>query len=130
MRSISSMQKRRADIVQELLSIRSLRPGNINEQYVRATRAGKPVTRGPYPVLCWREGKKVLSERLSTSEQLAQAQQDVANRKRFKKLCDELELLTRQMGEVERTQRAEQDAVKRRLKSPSNKTRKSGASSK
>jgi len=129
MDSISSMQKRREAIAQELLAIRSLRPGNINEQYVQATRAGEPVTRGPYPVLCWREGKKVLSERLSTPEQLAQAQQDVANHKRFKSLCREFESLTRQLGEVARAHVSQQEAVKKGLKSRSKKTQKSSASS-
>ena len=122
MPSISSVQKQRAVIAQELLAIRSLRPGNINEQYVRATRAGRPVTRGPYPVLCWREGKKVLSERLSTPEQVAQAQQDVANHKRFKNLCRELESLTRQLGKAERQEAASQEAAKKGLKSRSKKT--------
>ena len=127
--SISSMQKRRAAITQELLAIRSLRPGNINEQYVRAMRAGEPVSRGPYPVLCWREGKKVLSERLSTPEQLAQAQQDVANHKHFKNLCKEFESLTRQLGEAERQEAASEEAVKKGLKSRSRKTPKSNGSS-
>ncbi len=113
MHSISSMQKRRAAIAQELLAIGSLHPGNINEQYVRATRNGRPVTRGPYPVLCWREGKKVLSERLSTPEQVSQAQQDVFNHKRFKSLCREFESLTRQLGEAERQEAASNEAVKR-----------------
>ena len=87
------------------------------------------MTRGPYPVLCWREGKKVLSERLSTPEQLAQAQQDVANHKRFKNLCREFESLTRQLGEVERAQVSQQEAVRKGLKSRSKKTQKSSASS-
>jgi len=121
MHSISSLQKRRVAIAQELLAIRSLHPGNINEQYVRATRDGKPVTRGPYPVLCWREGKKVLSERLSTPEQVAQAQQDVSNHKRFKNLCREFESLTRQLGKAQRQEAASQEAVKKGLKSRSNK---------
>ena len=122
MRNISSMEKRRTAIAQELLAIRSLRPGNINEQYVRATRAGEPVTRGPYPVLCWREGKKVLSERLSTPEQVAQAQQDVSNHKRFRNLCREFESLTRQLGEAERQETASEEAVKKGLTSRSKRT--------
>ena len=130
MRSISSLQTRRRAIAQELLAIGSIRPGNINEQYVRGMRAGKPVTRGPYPVRCWREGEKVLSERLTTPEQLEQAQQDIANHRRFKELCREFEELTRQLGEVERAEATALEAAKKGLKSRSSRAGKSSASSK
>lgn len=123
--SIASVQSRRQEIAKELLAMRSMRRGNINEQYVKGKRAGKTVTRGPYPVLCWREGKKVLSERLGTDEELEQARQDVANHKRFKDLCKEFEALTQRLGELERQDAPTEEAVKKGLKSRSSKVRKS-----
>ena len=127
MHSIASLQARREEIAQELLAMHSMRRGSINEQYVKGKRAGKTVTRGPYPVLCWREGKKVVSERLSSPEQLEQARQDVANYKRFKELCKELEALTRRLGELMQETDAAAEALKKGLKSRSRKARKSGA---
>jgi len=126
MTHIEALQTRRREITEELLSLRALRPGNINNQYVQGTRRGKPVARGPYPVLCWREGDKVFSERLTTPAKLAQAQHDTANYRRFKALCKELEELTRRLGELERDEGAELERVKKGRKSRSSKARKSG----
>jgi hypothetical protein len=124
MTSTSSLQTRRREIAEELLALRSLRPGNINEQYVRGKCAGKPVMRGPYPVLCWRKGKKVLSERLTSEEEIEGARQDVANHKRFKELCKELEALTQRLGELERETTDVKETLKKKPKLPSRKTRK------
>ena len=121
MNNEKEIQQRRQDISRELLRIRSLRPGNINEQYVRTSREGKPVTRGPYPVLCWREGKKVFSERLRTPEARLQAKQDIGNYKRFKELCKELETLTRQLGCLERDKTSARADLKKKFTSRSNK---------
>ena len=102
MANTSSLQARRREIAEERLSMRSMHPGNINDQYVRGKRRDKPVTRGRYPVLCWRQGKKVLSERLTSETELERARQDVANHRRFKELCKEFEALTQRLGELER----------------------------
>ena len=123
MTSTSSLQARRREIAGELLALRSIHPGNINEQYVRGKCAGKPIMRGPYPVLCWREGKKVLSERLTSEEELERARQDVANHKRFKELCKEFEALTQRLGELERKETTE-ETLKKKSKSSSRRTRK------
>ena len=128
MDSISAVQTRRREIAEELLAMRSLRRGSINEQYVKGQRSGKTVTRGPYPVLCWREGRKVFSERLTTAEEVEHARQDVANHKRFGELCREFEVLTRRLGELERAENAAEVALKKGLKSRSSKVKKSSES--
>jgi len=115
MHGIASLQTRREEVAQELLAMRSMHPGSINEQYVKGKRAGKTVTRGPYPVLCWREGKKVVSKRLTSAEELEQARQDVANYRRFRELCKELEALTRRLGELMREAGASEEALKKGL---------------
>ena len=124
MDTIASLQARRQSITDELLLMRSLHPGNVNEQFVKGRRAGKPVTRGPYPVLCWREGKKVFSQRLTSDEQRQQAQQDTDNYRRFKALCKKFESLTHQLGELERNETAADEALKKGLKSPLSKAKK------
>ncbi len=125
MRSIQAVRDRRVAIAEELLAIRSMRPGNINEQYVKTRRGGKVSLRGPYPVLCWREGKKVFSERLTSPERLEQAKRDVRAHKRFKELCKEFEALTLRLSQWERQEEAAHAQLKKRLKSPSNKAKKS-----
>ena len=125
MDSISAVQTRRREIAEELLAMRSMRRGNINEQYAKGKRAGKVVTRGPYPVLCWREGKTVFSQRLTSAKELERVRQDVANHKRFKQLCREFETLTQRLGELERAGDTHEATVKKGLKSRSNKAGKS-----
>ena len=119
---IRAIETRRIAILKEMATIRSLHPGSINEQCLKGTKAGKPVVRGPYPVLCWREGKRVFSKRLSASDELKRARQDIANHTRFRSLCKEFEVMTGQLGELEREQEADMEALKKGLKSRSNRT--------
>ena len=127
MSTVSSLDARRQSIVDELVSMRSLHPGNINEQFVKGQRDGKVVTRGPYPVLCWRVGKKVCSLRLRSDQEIQDARQDTENFRRFKELCKELEDLTLELGQLERDQHSELETVKKKRKSPSSKAKKSRA---
>ena len=113
MPTMRTLEKRRQSVVDELLAIRSLHPGNVNEQFVKGQRAGKEVIRGPYPVLCWRVGKKVFSQRLHSEQEVEVAQRDTENFRRFKKLCKCFEEITRELGQLEREQRAGIEAVKK-----------------
>ena len=125
MATIRSLDARRQSVVEELLSMRSLHPGNINEQFVKGQRGGKAVMRGPYPVLCWRVGKKVFSQRLRSEQEIREAQRDTGNFRRFKELCKQLEDMTLELGKLEREQKSAVETVKKTRKSPSNKARKS-----
>lgn len=98
---IAELETRRNAILEEMRSIRSMRRGTINEQYLKVPRKGKePSLRGPYYVLSRREGEKTVSWRLSGIE-LEKARADVAAHKRFALLCKEFEELTTKMGETE-----------------------------
>ena len=97
---ITELESRRDAILEEMRSIRSMRRGTINEQYLKVPRKGKePSLRGPYYVLSRREGEKTVSWRLSGVE-LEKARADVAAHKRFTLLCKEFEQLTTKMGEM------------------------------
>jgi hypothetical protein len=122
MNTINDLEAKRDAILQEMRSISSLRRGNISEQFLKVRHRGfrEPVLRGPYYVLLRRDGKKVISQRVSSGSELAQARADVESYKRFVALCREFEVLTEQLGELQR----ESSVIgqeKKRHRLPSNK---------
>ena len=122
MKTITDLEARRDAILEEMRSIRSLRRGNISEQFLKVRHQGirEPVLRGPYYVLLRRDGKKVISQRVTSGPELAQAREDIESHKRFVVLCREFEMLTEQLGELEReSSTMGQEKKQRRL--PSNK---------
>jgi hypothetical protein len=122
MNTINDLEARRNAILQEMRSIRSLRRGNISEQFLKVRHQGirEPVLRGPYYVFLRRDGKKVISQRVTSGPELAQARQDIESHKRFIALCREFEMLTEQLGELER-ESSTMGQEKKRPKLPSNK---------
>lgn len=124
MKKLEMVEKRRKDILKEMLSIRSMHRGTINEQFFEAKiKDGKEtVLRGPYYVLSRNREGRTESKRLKKGPELEQANKDIAAYKRFDALCREYEELTQQLGELEREPGAERD-VKKGLKSSSKKRR-------
>ena len=126
MNRIQELESRRKQVLQELSAIRSLRKGNLNEQWFPIVRNGKKTKklRGPYFVWSYKVGKKTVSERFKDEQGIALARQDAANYRRFRELCGELEKLIAELGQAERPEAASEQAVKKRLKSRSSRTRK------
>lgn len=104
METVMEIEKKREAILEEMRAIRSIKRGTINEQYLKVRQKGReePVLRGPYYVFSRREGPKTVSRRLTSAQQLKQAQADVAAHKKFVKLCQEFEALTERLGDLER----------------------------
>lgn len=128
MAHIDELEARRKQVLQELGTIRSLRKGNLNEQWFPVVQGGKKTKklRGPYFVWTYKVGKKTVSERLNTERAVALARQDADNYRRFRSLCEELEQLTAQLGEAERQSCTPSDeGEKKGLKSRSSRARKS-----
>ena len=125
MDSIKELEARRDTVLDQMRSIRSMRRGTINEQYLKVPQKGKrePAVRGPYYVMSRREGKKTVSSRITSDADLAQARKDIDEHKRFMFLCREFEQLTERLGEFER-QTPELEVKKKRRRSRSSKTRK------
>jgi hypothetical protein len=125
MSTIHDLEARRDAILNEMRSIRSLRRGNISEQFLKVRHQGikEPVLRGPYYVFLRRDGKRVISQRVSSGPELEQARRDIESHKRFVALCREFEVLTEQLGDTERESPA-MGQEKKRHKLPSNTKRK------
>lgn len=120
METINGIEAKRNAILEEMRSIRSLRRGNISEQFLKVKHQGikEPVLRGPYYVLLRRDGMKVISQRVSAGSELVEAREDVERHKRFVALCRQFEMLTEQLGELERTAPAMgQEKKRHRLRS-------------
>lgn len=123
MKTLSEIESRRDSVLQEMRSIRSMKRGTINEQYLKVPQKGsEPALRGPYQIVSRREGNKTVSERLTTPAQLEQAKRDIAAHRKFVELCKNFELLTEKMGLLER--QVEGSDKKKRLRRQSKPTEK------
>lgn len=124
MNSLQRLEQRRDAILEQMRAIRSMRRATINKQFLQVQHKGKnkPVSRGPYFVLSRREQGKTVSKRLTSVEEVKQAQKDVEGYKKFVALCKEFEDVTERLGEVER-ERAEVEQEKKRRSSRSSRTR-------
>jgi len=102
MTTLQEFENKRNAILHEIRSIRSMKRGTINEQYLKVPQRGakRYALRGPYYVLSRREGSKTVSERLTTPKQVEQAQKDVAAHKRFVELCKEFEAISERLGVI------------------------------
>ena len=125
MTTIQDLEARREAILTEMRSIRCMRRGTINEQYLKVAHKArkKPVLRGPYYVFSRSEVGKTVGYRLTTPQKLEAARQDVAAHKRFVELCKEFERVTEQLGDLEH-RLAEGSREKKRQRSRSRRTRK------
>jgi len=126
MNPIVQIERRRDELLQEMAAIRSLERATLSKQMLRVKHKGKkePVLRGPYYVLArWEDGRT--RSRRVRPEELERLQRDVDNHERFMALCEEFMELTQRLGELEREENAEQERLKKGLKSRSSKAGKS-----
>ncbi len=125
MDALQELEAKRDALLAEMRSIRSMRRGTINEQYLHAFLKGQKqgVKRGPYYVFSRHNPgqKQTLSRRLTTPQKLEDARRDVAAHKRFVTLCQEFERLTERLGELERLP-VELAEEKKRRRWPSRRT--------
>jgi hypothetical protein len=103
MSSIKEIEARRGAILEEMLSIRSMKRGSITKQYLKVPQKGKqPERRGPYYVFSRQEKGRTVSNRITSAAELEQAHQDLEAHTRFVRLCKEYEALTERLMDLER----------------------------
>ena len=106
--SLSQLEARREQILQQIKSIDRLRRGTLSRQFFKKRRSGSKAKQGPYYVLQgYLQGQK-FSERVP-AEQAAQVEPLVANYKRFEQLAEEFVTVTDQ---ITRMSQAAPDAKK------------------
>ena len=107
MSNVTELELRRDAILQEMRTIRAMKRGTINEQFLKVYQRGlkSSVARGPYFVFSRYEAKagKTKSRRLTSVEELEQMRKDIAAYQRWVALCREFEGLTERLGELERS---------------------------
>lgn len=127
MDTIHELENQRDTLLAQMKSIRSMKRGTINEQYLDVPHVAlrQSIKRGPYFVLSRYDPslKKTVSQRLTTPEDLDQARRDVAAYKQYVALCDQFEGLTERLGGLEHGSGAVTMEKKRR-RSRSNRKRK------
>jgi len=119
-----ALEEERLDLLGQLGGIRTLRKGSLNEQWFPVIKGGKKTQelRGPYYIWTSKKNNKTVSERICGEQELNRARQDEENYKRFRDVCRQLESVGQELGHLERSQSAEQDALKKKRKPPSRKT--------
>ena len=105
MPTIQELESKRDAVLQQMRSIRSMKRGSINEQFLKVHHRGikGPAARGPYYVLSRHEPRmgKTVSRRLTSKEAVERARTEVAAYQRFVALCREFQELTEMLGELE-----------------------------
>ena len=109
---LQKLEQKRLGILEKIGSIRFMRRGTINEQYLPVKQKGKqPLLRGPYYVLSKNEDGKTKSQRLKKNE-MEQVRQDVEAYREFQKLSKEYVDVTEALALQERSADGT-DAVKK-----------------
>lgn len=123
-KTTSEVQSRRDRVLAQMRSIRSMKRGSVNEQYLKVHHKGKvePVLRGPYYVWVRYVNGKPVSKRLTSAEQVEEVRKGVEEYRRFVALCKQFVELTERLGELERGDAAELERVKKGLKWRSSRT--------
>lgn len=121
MDSRRQLQQQRQRVVEQMLSLGSMKRGTLNEQWLRVPQKGQsePALRGPYYVLSRKEAGKTVSHRIAP-DKVERVRQDIARHNRFVELSREFVELSEQMGALE----TQEEALKKTPKSPLKRRRK------
>ena len=100
MDAIEQIEARKEEIIKEIQSIRAMRRGTINKQYIKVTHKGTdPALKGPYYVLTKKEQGKTVSKRIS-SDRVDKITEETETHKRFNNLAKEFVDLSEKMADT------------------------------
>jgi hypothetical protein len=87
---MSALVKRKTELLDEISKIKSLRRGQVSQQFYEKTNAsGEPVRTGPYFV--WQASVRGAKRSIRIrTEEVGKALAEIENGKRYKALCEEL----------------------------------------
>jgi len=127
MKRRGELEARRERLLSQMRLIRSMKRGTLSIRPEKVHRKGQeePVLLGPYALFVRSEGRRTVGRRLRSPEEVAQAREDIAAYQRFAALCKEFAQATEELGELERTEAAQAEALKKGLLSRSSRARKS-----
>lgn len=102
MATMRQLEKRRAQIVQEIAQLGPMRRGSVYEQTLTRRRADGTVgRRGPYVLCTWKRGGKSCGKRLRNDEEVALYRRQIETLRRFEQLAAELVAVSEQMADRE-----------------------------
>lgn len=94
--SLTQLEKRRDQILQQIQAIDRLRRGSLSRQFFKKTPSGSKTQQGPYYVLQGYVRGRKFSERIP-AQQALEIEPLVANYKRFEELAEEFVTVTDQI---------------------------------
>ena len=97
---IQQLIETRAQILGEMANLDRMERGRLSEQYLKGSKAGKPVLWGPYFVLQRRAGQAHVTERIPAAR-VPLVQQDIANHVRFEALADRYAQATEELTRLQ-----------------------------
>lgn len=97
--SVSQLEQRREQILQQIQAIDRLRRGSLSRQFFKKRRSGSRAQQGPYFVLQGYVHGQKFSERVA-AEQAPHIEPLVANYQRFEELAEEFVSVTDQLTRI------------------------------
>jgi hypothetical protein len=112
--AVSSLAKRRKELIQEISGIEVMRCGNLNIRHNKIkNQKGEIVTNGPYYNLTRKDvNGKTVSQTIPASE-VERVREEVENYRTFKKFCDEYAGICEQIAITKASLRSSDDECKK-----------------
>ena len=102
MTTMRQLEKRRAQILEEMAQLGPMRRGSVYEQTLSRRRADGTVgRRGPYALCTWKDGGKSCGKRLHNDEEVALYRRQIETLRGFEQLAVELVAVSEQMADLE-----------------------------
>lgn len=90
MNEIEKLTQRKTQIVKEIASLKPMRKGSLNKQFLETVRKdGSKTKRGPYTIYTFKEKGKTISRRIKNKDQEALCREQIGEFRRFRRLCSE-----------------------------------------